>query len=36
MYTITISFSEGEEGCGVVIVGFEDPKKGKYDNYFAN
>jgi len=36
MYTITISFSEGEEGCGVVIVGFEDPKKGKYDNYYAN
>lgn len=36
MYTIAISFSEGEEGCGVIIIGFEDPKKGKYDNYFGN
>ena len=35
MYTISISFSEGEEGCGVVIVGFLDPNKGKYDSFFS-
>ena len=34
MYTISVSFSDGQEGCGVVIVGFEEQKKNQYNEYF--
>jgi len=36
MYTVSLSFSDGQEGCGVVIVGFDEVKKNKYHSYFKN
>lgn len=35
MYTVNISFSNGEEGCGVVIVGFKEKKTNSYDTIYG-
>ena len=36
MYTVAVSFSEGMEGCGVVIVGFKESKNNSYDSIYRN
>lgn len=35
MYNISVSFSGGEEGCGVVIVGFKEKKTNSYENNYG-